>query len=459
MCRVTKSNRVLCFWIVTTETRKKRYSLQLKNVVIWKMDIIAFGYSTQYQQTSPVDFKNYNCWKMMKDTKLWSEAMKDTTKYMVVEDSHTINCQVYPSKSAPRTGFILSPQTIITSRREILDTVGSMWIEIDLNEEEGERNEIIKDERMVTVKSAWIGAHVLSYMYTKGGVITACLSDRIDIQWKGNPKIIQYTNDSLDKFSVIFANPQPPPPQGWIQVRPTGDGCTPIVRRLFENCSPSCCCNTIDSIQNIQKGDYVLVAKTLEQVKVTNCVNNDCIYCTYGDSFSSDVWYRCCDLVKPNIDTMEEMVLLNGKLRSRRELVLTFSGFVNLAKKVWNENISTFHKNKTKHPHQQQLLLPQHYSISDSNNNEKQSYSTNKSMVICPKEGTALMNKRKKDGKVDCSKKGHCKTELLQRRYSDSDILSSRVLVIKDNCSIEEPPPCTATIKLPIRTISLPKPL
>jgi len=257
--------------------------------------------------------RRHNAAKTLDDAK-WAEAIKETAEY-VVQPFAAVDLRAFPSMMSPRTGFTLSPQATFRSKREILDDVGSLWLEVTAE------NVDVDEERV--------------------------------------------------KGTVDGTNENPPPPQGWLRVRPNGDGSAAIVRRSESSMKCFGCGDDLVPFisarelyvsvnkDEVQEGDTVLVAATLERVRVTSC-DGDRIYCSFSNvgidstgctvedaegskekMLSSSVWYRASDLVKPNTNEktyeIDELVSVNNRLRSRHELFLNFSGDERLARKAWKD--------------------------------------------------------------------------------------------------------------------------
>ncbi len=232
----------------------------------------------------------------------WRFVSDETSDY-VVDSSAVVDLRAIPSTTSPRTGFVLNPRAMFSSELELLDRDGNLWVKVKLAELRGN-------------------------YHTKETELPL------------------------------------PPPQGWIQVRPGGDGSAPIVRRL-RTCLRcfSCGHNLLPAVPIQQKyevvphdeikvGDTLLLAVTLEKVQV-KCLRDKhvgCIFLMENQTEMSDnihlqteIMYRPCDLLKPKLETkakdgIDETALVNGRLRSRRELVLSFDGDVERAKKAWNES-------------------------------------------------------------------------------------------------------------------------
>jgi len=250
--------------------------------------------------------RRHNAAKAVDDAK-WADAMNNSFEY-VVDKCTVVNLQAFPNVSAPRTGFTLDPATIFSSKQEMLDRNGNMWLEIAESNKEGP-------------------------------------ADNIEF----------------------------PSPQGWVRIRPGGDGSASIVKKNNKNrlrcfrcgegmISPVSIREQYVALnhEKIQEGDSLLVAATLESVKVKS-IKGHRIYCSFlaaetkvdGDlenadqnekdsMFNTPIWYRACDLVMPKVckktyDDSDETRLVNGRLRSRRELVLAAGGDGINARNLWND--------------------------------------------------------------------------------------------------------------------------
>jgi len=167
-------------------------------------------------------------------------------------------------------------------------------------------------------------------------------------------------------FELNFAKPRPPA-QGWLSFRPGGPG-SPAIATLAR--SPCRCFSCGDGLvsprlgkerfatakgSNLQVGDLLFVAATLEPVKVAK-ISSDRVYCSFltattenevtGESYKEEydsnqnlVWYRYEDLVLPkgqkDYHVDDDAVLVNGEWRTRRELVLLHGRDETAARKVW----------------------------------------------------------------------------------------------------------------------------
>ena len=218
----------------------------------------------------------------------WANATSDTNQY-IVESFASADLRVFPRTDSPRSGFKLKPNTEFSSLQEVSDRDGNMWIKID-------------------------------------------------------PK------------SIPTENLNSQPLQGWVRIRPGGDKCPPIVKRE-NNCLRCFGCgdNLIQSVplqekyervqlDNVKEGDVVFVSATLEKVKVKS-VEEKNIRCTFeverpeDNSNEDSILYRPCDLLMPKLgrkgDGFDETLLVNGRMRSRRELVLDNYGNEEQARIEW----------------------------------------------------------------------------------------------------------------------------
>mmetsp|Transcript_6821 Transcript_6821/g.7741 ORF Transcript_6821/g.7741 Transcript_6821/m.7741 type:complete len:1566 (+) Transcript_6821:194-4891(+) len=240
--------------------------------------------------------RRYNCRRTFEESK-WESASVTPCEY-VVESFAVVELRAFPSVSSPRTGFVLNPQSTFSSGSEVLDVEGNHWMKV--------------------------------------------------------------TSEKREDDPSIWKDP-PPPSQGWLRVRPGGDTSAPIVKRaktclrcfgcgdnLFPAVSADAKYDVVKKT-DVKKGDTLLVASTFEKVQVDSS-EGQYITCSFvkGDK-ASQILYRPCDLVKPKSDFMgyddlDETRLVRGRLRSRRELILSDGEM--LAKTAWDE-AENYNENKT----------------------------------------------------------------------------------------------------------------
>jgi len=249
----------------------------------------------------------------------WTGALTDICEY-IVEPGAVVDLRSLPTMNSARTGFSLKPQTTFCSESELLDKDGNWWIKVACEP-------YVEDD------------------------------DDVD-------------NNEDNGSSSASLEIKAPPPQGWLKVRPGGDGSASIVKRMKNSLRCFGCGDNLyppisvqekyeaPEIDKLKKGETLLVACTLEKVKVHSW-NKKYVACLLltgneksnnngnkegsneNDKNQSLIFYRACDLVKPKVlskagDDFDEVVKVDGRLRSRRELVLNFGG-EEVARKCWNE--------------------------------------------------------------------------------------------------------------------------
>lgn len=231
--------------------------------------------------------RRYNASRTSESLK-WIDASEENTEY-IVEPHATVDLHVFPNINAPKTGFSLQSGFIFRKKDDVLDESKDHWMQIADNE--------------ITVSS--------------------------DIEKKEDQEVT---------------------PQGWFRVKPSGD-ISAIVRRTNTSLKCFCCGdkmisdvvpgdnNYVTVKQNeVKQGDILLVAATLERVRVER-IDSYRIHCSFPESNSTyTIWYRASDLVKQKnvCDNAEETVSINGRLRTRRELLLSFGGDEVAAQRAWD---------------------------------------------------------------------------------------------------------------------------
>jgi hypothetical protein len=235
--------------------------------------------------------RRYNASRMA-DAVRWADAVSEQGEY-VVENFARVALLAWPSAGAPKTGYCIGPKSRFLSRAECLDSNENIWLQVAETS---------------------------------------------------------------------------PPSQGWLRIRPGGLGSPAIVRRGRSALRCFCCgdglvppgrsTNTFGTVKKddeVCKGDTLLVAATLEPVQVVSFGEN-LVVCSFSKDDANHhkkqrMWrgnakftirYRPEDLVYPEarenagMYDEDELVPVNGHLRSRRELMLMF-GNLSDAKKAWAE--------------------------------------------------------------------------------------------------------------------------
>lgn len=234
--------------------------------------------------------RRYNASRTSESLK-WIDASEENTEY-IVEPLTRVDLHAFPNINAPKTGFSLQSGFVFRKKNDVLDESKDHWIEVG-GDEAAESSDIEKKEE---------------------------------------------NDDST-------------PCQGWFRVRPSGDGSPAVVRRTQSNLKCFCCGdrmisddagdNKYETVKQseIKEGDILLVAATLERVRVER-IERSRIHCSFPESKSAGytIWYRASDLVKQKnlYYNAEETISIDGRQRTRRELLLSFGGDKVAAQKAWD---------------------------------------------------------------------------------------------------------------------------
>jgi len=313
--------------------------------------------------------RRYNAAQTMEEAK-WADAQHLTHEYIVTPDAN-VQLLAFPAKSAPLTGFSLGPKTHFFSKKEVIDSNGIMWLQVSEKnafDQSSLEGGVCYDGTSSSVNI--VGARVVrgaKWVYRdqdggKGtkGTIVAAKAGYVVVEWDGSPRLYNYSASIRDRQLAYARHPLPPPPQGWVCCRPLGPGSSPIVKlarspfRCFA-CgdglvAPRLGTGSFEPAEQIEVGDKLYVASTLEAVKVER-VTSGRVYCSFAlgvedmdvdDSQECSIWYRPEDLLaqhrhEEGNKISDEARVVQGIPCTRRELVLNFGGDVKKAKAVWDE--------------------------------------------------------------------------------------------------------------------------
>mmetsp|Transcript_44796 Transcript_44796/g.136750 ORF Transcript_44796/g.136750 Transcript_44796/m.136750 type:complete len:2045 (-) Transcript_44796:355-6489(-) len=276
---------------------------------------------------------------LMADRLQWEDATRSTADY-VVSPTARVELRARPSDWAPRTGYVLHPETRFGSRREMLDDRGDLWIQVNpksfglsssSSSSAGGGVKVVADLSDQVASRALVGARVRrgpdwkcndqdGGVGNEGVIVQVVRSGRVAVRWdmtKGSSASKQYeyragaaaspASGSTEsgrrkkkKHDLVFAGAAPQAPQGWLRVRPAGGGrgSPPVVWRSRSALRCFCCgdglvpprrergCFSSARGADLGEGDELLVAATLEPVVVqaaaggrARCafvVDNDC---------------------------------------------------------------------------------------------------------------------------------------------------------------------------------------
>ena len=125
------------------------------------------------------------------------------------------------------------------------------------------------------------------------GTIVAQAKGAVLVTWDGSQGLFRYRANTVGPVDLVAAGSVPPPPQGWLCVRPTGGiRSIPVVVRARSALQCQCCqtgligphvhAKSFASVKgaNVNAGDRLLVAATLEAVLVDE-VKDDRITCIF----------------------------------------------------------------------------------------------------------------------------------------------------------------------------------
>jgi len=289
----------------------------------------------------------------------WADALAKTAEY-IVEPTAKVHLHAFPSMVAPKTGHVLEPESHFHSSREILDSNGTIWIQIaDATPVEAEHC-VVADIKDPMTNRMLLGARVLrgkDWMYNnqdggegnEGVIVKADQTGFVSVKWDSNKSREFKYRATKSVRDLMFAGAPPPPPQGWLCVSPGGLGSPNVVKRARSSLRCFCCgdglvplklgTDNFSSVRgrDVKIGERLLVAATLEPVTVEN-IKHGRIYCSFS-SQADTVWYRPEDVVlaKGYGEIDSETVLLGGRMRNRREVVLMHGGDGSAAKRAWND--------------------------------------------------------------------------------------------------------------------------
>jgi len=304
------------------------------------------------------------------DDMLWDDAAHATCEYFVAPTSK-VGLQAFPSRSSPKTGFVLRPGTYFKSQQELLDKEGNLWILVDPKSFPGvgkSGGKVVSNLDNQMTSEALIGAKVCRGPDWKwddqdggkgneGVIVQVNRSNKVTVRWNGDLKKHEYRAGG-GSHDLSFAGAAPQPPQGWLCSRPAGRDSLSVVHRATSAVRCFCCGDGLVPPKNLGRkhvsakgealevGDRLLVAATLESV-VVRALSKGRVCCSFEDQappMSNDdlvdfnVWYRPEDLVvrKGNCNFGDEESLeVLGQERSRRELVLLSGGDVEAARQTW----------------------------------------------------------------------------------------------------------------------------
>jgi len=316
--------------------------------------------------------RRHNAARTIEESK-WEDAAASRHEY-IVKPTATAQLHAFPSLSGPKTGFYLQPKSRFSSKKEIVDSNGSLWIQVsdesffdqsslqgDVSYD-GENRAKIIGARVVRGEN-WNHGRQDGGKGTKGTIVAAKKAGCVVVEWDGGSRLYNYAATAGSR-KLTYA-PATPPPQGWICLRASGPA-SPSIATLAR--SPFRCFSCGDGItfpqpssgsfrpaEKIECGDSLCVAATLEPVKAEK-VDGNRVYCSfiqkdgrmYDDNIAQEdlVWYRPEDLLtrhehvtKSDADSSDDVAVVQGKPRTRRELVLMFGGDVAKAKTAWDEAV------------------------------------------------------------------------------------------------------------------------
>ena len=217
-----------------------------------------------------------------------------------------------------------------------------------------------RDGAPLTLDNARVGARIRRYGSQAGGVVTGLTGSG------SNCMRVKWDMDKYDGVAEIvpglfvFDGDGLPPPQGWLCVRQDSRA---IVSKVDTKLRCFSCGDRLLPFQHddsrsyetakgkeIKNGDALIVAATGESV-VAKSVESGHVLCSFSSSVDgkrddnledSGVWYRQQDLVLPNAEdenqnTDEEIVTIEGKQLTRRELFLKCKGDEKVARQMWKE--------------------------------------------------------------------------------------------------------------------------
>ena len=303
----------------------------------------------------------------------WEDAIRPTSGYCVAPTAK-VDLRAFPASFAPKTGFVLHPETRFQSRRELLDNIGNLWLQVDYKSFPGAGKfdgKVVADLRDQMTSHAVVGARVRRGPDWKwndqdggekneGVIVQVIRSGKVSVRWVAGAKQYEYRAGD-GHHDLVFAGAAPQPPQGWLCVRPAGLGTPAVAWRAMSALRCFCCGDGLippklergkyTSIKgrDVQEGERLLVAATLEPVIVTQAKNRGRIRCAFEsnetneiniESDGFDVWYRPEDLVSTQSkgDVFDdEMLRIKGQPRTRREIVLMSGGDELTAKREWAE--------------------------------------------------------------------------------------------------------------------------
>ena len=313
---------------------------------------------------------------------MWDCAYNKSGTY-VVKCSSQVHLLAFPRETAPRTGFVLEPQTRFQCFHEHVDKDGNVWGQLvqqpDWPDSYLAGLDDVSQDRYIHVL---VGSRVRRgpnwrYGNQDGGegnegVILKARRGLVLVKWDGIEAKFRYRyqykpsdkseSGSWKKEVEIFS--ATPPPQGWLRMNANPR----VVEKVTTNLTCSHCNKELigsDKTEapygrvqasNLSKGTKLLVAATLEHVVVEEVVNGR-VACSFSfkneanDAKSAGpiacIWYRPEDLVyrrdQQKGDVVrchgpEERRTIDGMLRTRHELALLHPEAKAMAKKIWDQS-------------------------------------------------------------------------------------------------------------------------
>lgn len=233
------------------------------------------------------------------DAARWSDAMEETAEY-VVEPGTKVDLRAFPANGAPKTGYSLEAQSRFFSKSEVLDRSGNHWLQVAVpptddpttfpGKEVSGNSRVLLGSRVRRGKDWRYGDQDGGVGHQ--GVITQVLATEVVVKWDGIDEAFRYRSGENGRHDLFFVGAPPPPPQGWLCVRPGGTGSPPIVARTTSALRCFGCGDRLippqfgrekfSSVEGkrVRRGDRVLVAATLEPVQV-ECTAKGRIYCSF----------------------------------------------------------------------------------------------------------------------------------------------------------------------------------